>query len=147
MTSNLTTLIKNNEAESDPKQMSPLSLAFLGDAVFGLLVRERLLSEANRPAGQLHSLSAKIVCAGAQFEAMKKVMENLSEDELSQFKRGRNAHTGHKPKHSSETEYHYATGLETLFGYLYLSGRSERLNELFNEIYCVIIEKNNTDRA
>ena len=120
--------------------MSPLALAFLGDAVFGLLVRERLLTDANRPAGKLHTESVKFVSAEAQYGAISNIMDMLSQDELAAFKRGRNAHTGRKPKHSSEAAYHYATGLETLFGYLYLEGKSERMRELFDNIYSFITE-------
>lgn len=114
---------------------SPASLAFLGDAVFGLMVRERLVAHCNRPAGQLHSLSVKAVNAAAQCAGAKKIMPFLSDNELSVFKRGRNAHTNHTPKNQTEGDYHYATGLETLFGYLYLDKKDDRLRELFDIIY------------
>ena len=75
-----------------------------------------------------------MVKASAQAEAMGKIMPILTEEEISVFKRGRNAHTNHKAKNASEGDYHYATGLEALFGYLYLSGEKERLTELFDII-------------
>ena len=75
-----------------------------------------------------------MVKASAQAEAMQKIMPVLDEEEISVFKRGRNAHTNHKAKNASEGDYHYATGLEALFGYLYLSGRKDRLTELFEII-------------
>ena len=135
MTSNLILL---NNSEVDARQLSPLTLAFLGDAVFGLLTRERLVSEADRPVGRLHELSIKYVSADAQYGAVKEIMDSLSDEEVSVFKRGRNAHTGRKPKHSTDAAYHYATGLETLFGYLYLEKRAERISELFDKIYNII---------
>ena len=118
----------------DIKSMSPSTLAFMGDAVYGLLVREKLC-EVNRPSGELHSMSVKYVSATAQDEAFSVISELLSEDEMAVFKRGRNFHTSNTPKSSSAKQYHTATGLETLFGYLYLSGANQRLAELFEIIW------------
>ncbi len=114
--------------------LSPLTLAFTGDAVFSLFIREKLVCEANRPVGQLHKLSVQSVKASAQAEAMRKIMPLLTEKETDVFKRGRNAHTSHTPKNQSGCDYHYATGFETLLGYLYLNDESERLNFLLNEV-------------
>lgn len=122
------------DKDCNPEQLSPLTLAFIGDTVFDLFVRERLVCLANRPVNTLHSLAVTKVKASAQAEAAKKIAPSLSEKELSVFKRGRNAHTNHKAKNASESDYHYATGLEALFGYLYLSGSLERLRELFDLI-------------
>ena len=119
------------ESDCNPSQLSPLTLAFVGDAVFDLFVRERLVCLANRPVNRLHSLAVSLVKASSQARAAKKLSEKLSEKELSVLKRGRNAHTNHKAKNASESDYHYATGLEALFGFLYLSGESDRLRELF----------------
>ena len=116
------------------KTLSPLNLAFVGDTVFDLFVRERLVCQANRPVNKLHKEATTLVKASAQAEAMGKIMHLLNEEEISVFKRGRNAHTNHKAKNASEGDYHYATGLEALFGYLYLSGEKERLRELFDII-------------
>lgn len=116
------------------KTLSPLNLAFVGDTVFDLFVRERLVCQANRPVNKLHKEATTLVKASAQAEAMEKIMPILTEEEISVFKRGRNAHTNHKAKNASEGDYHYATGLEALFGYLYLSGEKERLRELFDII-------------
>lgn len=116
------------------KNLSPLNLAFVGDTVFDLFVRERLVCQANRPVNKLHKEATTMVKASAQAEAMKKIMPILTEEEIGVFKRGRNAHTNHKAKNASEGDYHYATGLEALFGYLYLSGNKERLTELFDII-------------
>ncbi len=118
----------------NPNLLSPSVLAFVGDAVYGLYVRTHL-SEVNRPSGELHKLSVKLVNATAQAEAFKLIEPNLTEKEISVFKRGRNFHTGNTPKNSTGGEYHTATGLETLFGFLYLSKQNDRAKELFNIIW------------
>ena len=120
--------------ENNMNSYSPAALAFLGDAVFGLMVREKLVRQSNRPANKLHKLSVGAVNAAAQCEGAKKIMPLLDENESDVFRRGRNAHTSHTPKNQTEGDYHYATGLETLFGYLYLDGKTDRLRELFDII-------------
>lgn len=114
--------------------LSPLTLAFTGDAVFSLYIREMLVCEANRPVGQLHKLSVNWVKAEAQSKGMHAILPLLTEKETEIFKRGRNAHTSHTPKNQSGCDYHYATGFEALVGYLYLKDETERLNELLNEV-------------
>ena len=116
---------------SNVKELSGGVLAFVGDAVYGLMVRQRL-AEINRPIGDLHRLSVEYVNANAQAEAFKIIEPLLTEEELTQFKHGRNLHTNHVPKNSSQAQYHTATGVESLFGFLHLSGKKERLEELFN---------------
>ncbi|MBR3908545.1 MAG: ribonuclease III [Clostridia bacterium] len=118
----------------NPNLLSPSVLAFVGDAVYGLYVRT-YLAEVNRPSGELHKLSVKLVNATAQAEAYKLIEPVLSEKEVSVFKRGRNFRTGNTPKNSTGGEYHTATGLETLFGFLYLSGQNARAKELFDIIW------------
>lgn len=110
----------------DVHTVSPLSLAFIGDGIYELLVREQLLCEANRPNGDLHRLSVAKVRAEAQAAAMDVLQEHLTEKELAVYKRGRNAHTAR-----TGGAYHSATGLEALFGYLYLDGQIDRLRQLF----------------
>lgn len=122
----------NKDVKADT--LSPLTLAFTGDAVFSLFVREMLVCDANRPVGELHRLSVQSVKASAQAAAMRKIMPLLTEKELEVFKRGRNAHTSHTPKNQSGCDYHYATGFEALIGYLYLKDEEERLNFLLNEV-------------
>ena len=119
---------------NNPNLLSPSVLAFVGDAVYGLYVRT-YLAEVNRPSGELHKLSVKLVNATAQAQAFRLIEPQLSEKEFSVFKRGRNFHTGNTPKNSSGGDYHLATGLETLFGFLYLSGQNDRAKELFNVIW------------
>ena len=118
----------------NPNLLSPSVLAFVGDAVYGLYVRTKL-AEVNRPSGELHKLSVKLVNATAQAEAFRLIEPMLTEKELSVFKRGRNFHTGNTPKNSTGGEYHTATGLETLIGFLYLSEQNDRAEELFNIIW------------
>lgn len=117
-----------------PNLLSPSTLAFVGDGVYGLLVREHL-AQINRPAGELHSLSVKMVNANAQAEAYKIIEPLLSEEEIAVFKRGRNFHTSTVPKSSDSGRYHTATGLEALFGYLYLKEDFARLKILFQHIW------------
>ena len=114
--------------------LSPLTLAFTGDAVFSLYVREMLVCDANRPVGKLHKLSVNWVKAEAQSKGMRAILPLLTEKETEVFKRGRNAHTSHTPKNQSGCDYHYATGFEALVGYLYLKDETERLTELLNEV-------------
>ena len=114
--------------------LSPLTLAFTGDAVFSLFVREMLVCDANRPVGKLHKLSVNWVKAEAQSKGMRAILPLLTEKETEVFKRGRNAHTSHTPKNQSGCDYHYATGFEALVGYLYLKDETERLTHLLNEV-------------
>ena len=122
------------EKDVDPRQLSPLNLAFVGDCVYEMLVRETLVCDANRPVNDLHRESVKYVSAAAQTEAFQKIKDILTDEETAQFKRGRNAKTGHSPKSATDAQYHTATGVEALFGYLYLSGKIDRIRELFDLI-------------
>ena len=117
---------------ADVSSLSPLTLAFVGDTVFDLLIRSELVCEANSPVNALHTMASKKVCAASQAESMRKILPILTEDETAVFKRGRNARTGGIPKHASSADYHYATGLEALFGWLYLKGETDRIKELYN---------------
>ncbi len=120
--------------------LSPSVLAFVGDAVYGLYVRTAL-AEVNRPSGELHKLSVKMVNASAQAKAFTVIEELLTEKELAVFKRGRNFYTSTTPKSATSGDYHTATGLECLFGWLYLSGNNSRADELFGII------RNNAEEA
>lgn len=119
------------EMECDPKSLSPLTLAYIGDCVFELLVRERLVCIANRSVNELHKLSVAQVRADAQAAAVRRIMPMLTEAEEAVFKRGRNAKSGHTPKNQTEGDYHYATGFEALFGYWYINGEISRIREIF----------------
>lgn len=114
--------------------LSPSVLAFVGDAVYGLYVRTHL-SSVNRPSGELHKLSVEYVKATAQAKAFTVIEPHLTEKETEIFKRGRNFHTTGTPKSATNKEYHTATGVETLFGYLHLSGETDRADQLFEMIW------------
>ncbi|MBQ8057629.1 MAG: ribonuclease III [Ruminococcus sp.] len=119
---------------SDVHSLSPLTLAFVGDSVYDLLVRQHLVSLANRPVKELNRMKVTLVNCKSQADAVKVIIDCLSEDELDVYKRGRNVKVNSASKHSSLADYHAATGLEALFGYLYLSGKTERIKELFMSI-------------
>lgn len=118
----------------NPNLLSPSVLCFVGDAVYGLYVRTAL-AEVNRPSGELHKLSVEFVKASAQANAYGLIEPVLTEKEVSVFKRGRNFHTSSTPKSATNREYHVATGLECLFGFLHLSGEKKRADELFKMIW------------
>lgn len=115
-------------------QYSPLSLAFLGDSVYDTLAREYLLKTANMPVSKLHSLKIAMVCAEFQSKIYDAIIPELSENEITILKRGRNATGNTVPKHSNVADYRKATALECLFGYLYITGEDGRIYELFNYI-------------
>ena len=115
-------------------EYSPLTLAFLGDGVYDLLVRESLVNRANRPAGELNRQKVAMVNCRAQAEYAQLLMPSLSEKERAVYKRGRNAAPKCTPKNGSAADYHSATGLECLFGYLHVNGETGRINELFDII-------------
>lgn len=127
-------LMRFVDKEVNPKQLSPLNLAFIGDCIYEILVRETLVTNANRPVNDLHRQSVKFVSAKAQTQAYERIKDILTDDETAIYKRGRNAKVGHSPKSASEGEYHCATGVEALFGYLYLTDNMQRIKELFKII-------------
>ena len=112
--------------------VSTLALAHIGDCVYELMVRSRLLCEGHQTAAVLHRETVKYVSAAAQAAAMERVLPLLTEEETAVYKRGRNSHVHSVPKNADIGQYHAATGLEALFGYLYVKDRHERLNELFS---------------
>ncbi len=113
----------------DLRSLSPLTLAFVGDGVYELLVREHLACAANRPPRALHAEAVAQVKAEAQAAAARTVMPLLNDEEQAVYRRGRNAHTAR-----SDAAYHSATGLEALFGYWYLSDDLPRAREIFARI-------------
>lgn len=125
----------------EPGLLSPLALAFIGDGVYELLAREFLLSQGNAPVGRLHSRTVELVSAAAQSSAYELLAPLLTEQEAAVYRRGRNAHPGHCPKHTEPAVYSRATGVEALFGWLYLTGQIERANELFGVILTARVEE------
>lgn len=118
-------------SERDAGMYSPLSLAFLGDSVYDTLVREYLLRQANMPVSRLHSAKIRLVCAEFQSSVYDILAESLTDKELAVLKRGRNATGNTVPKHAEAAQYRRATAVECLFGYLFLTGQTGRLRELF----------------
>ncbi|MCI1944667.1 Mini-ribonuclease 3 [Clostridium luticellarii] len=117
------------------KQMNPLTLAFVGDAVYEVFVRTYLVNRnRDMKVHNLHVEAIKFVKAHSQSEIIKKLETQLSEEELYFFKRGRNAKSATVPKNADVQEYRFATGLETLVGFLYLTRKLDRLNSLFKSI-------------
>lgn len=118
--------------DSSSDGMPVSALAFLGDGVWGLMVREYLTVSGKCKADKLHERNIEMVNATYQANASKILSSHLTEDETKMFIRGRNTHTSHTPRNKSKSEYHAATGLEVLFGWLYINGNTDRLKQLFS---------------
>lgn len=116
--------------EQDIRTYSPLTLAYLGDAVYELIVRTVLVEKKNKQPEKLHKAATKIVKAETQALMAEALKESLTEEELSVYKRGRNAKAVTRAKNATMSEYRRATGFEALMGYLYLQDRTERMLEL-----------------
>ncbi len=119
--------------EKDANAYSPLALAYIGDDVFDLIIRTVVVERANRPAHELHIETVKYVKAQAQAKMIEALLEKegfLTDEEVDIYKRGRNAKSYTSAKNASIHDYRKATGFEALVGYLYLSGRQERLIEI-----------------
>ena len=124
--------MERDTLKKEASQMSGSALAFVGDAVFSLLVREMLCRQGRLPAGKMHQESVAMVRCEGQAAAIGKLLPHLTGDEMAIFLRGRNAHLSHVPKNAQVADYHAATGLEAVFGYLHLSGQPERVRQLFD---------------
>ena len=111
---------------------SNLGLAHIGDGVYELLCRSYLCAKGEHTVGQLHKDTVALVKAPTQAKLVEKLLPHLTEAELSYYRRGKNAHVHAVPKGASPAEYAKATGLEALFGALYLSGQTDRINRLFH---------------
>lgn len=118
----------------DVNKISMLGLAHVGDAVYELLYRSKLCTDGHTAVAEMHRMTVAFVRAEAQAEAAAKLLPVLTTEEVSVYKRGRNAKVNSVPHNADIGQYHAATGLEALFGWLYLLGRTERINELFNII-------------
>ena len=120
--------------DCDYKGMSALSLAFIGDAVYEIFIRQNILSKGDARVKTLHNDCVRLVNADFQAGMADIFLPLLTEEELAVFKRGRNAHAGHTPKNKSEAIYHKSTGFEALIGYLYLKKDYDRLLYFFSLI-------------
>ena len=126
-----------NLSPDEIRGISSIGLAHLGDAVYELLVRTYLCANGKATGKGLHRATVELVCAPKQAAWSENILPLLNEEESAVFKRGRNANVNSIPAHASRSEYPQATALEALFGWLYLNGEKERINELF----CVMMEE------
>ncbi len=124
----------NNLSDREASQYSPLSLAYLGDSVLDLMVKNRFVVSSNKQTYKYHKDVTAIVKAVNQAKFVDEIMSELSEEEIDIYKRGRNATTHSKAKNATMSEYRKATGLEALFGYLYLKGDNARINFLVDKM-------------
>lgn len=119
----------------DIREISAPALAYLGDCVLELCVRRHLVESGLSTSAHLNAAALDFVRAPAQAEAMKRLLPHLNETENAYFRRGRNLGHGSVPKRATVSEYRAATGMETLFGYLHLTGQTARIDELFRLAY------------
>ena len=126
---------------TDIKTYSPLTLAYIGDAVYEIVIRTILVEKGNAQVNKLHQRASKLVKASAQYEIIEKLKEDLTEEELVVYKRGRNAKSYTMAKNATMSDYRRATGFEALMGYLYLTEQWERMLQLIKKG----IEKGETD--
>ena len=119
----------------DIREISVPALAYLGDCVLELYVRRHLVEKGLSTSAHLNAAALDFVRASAQAEAMKKILPHLNETEENYFRRGRNMGHGNVPKRATVSEYRAATGMETLFGYLHLTGQEARIEALFSLAY------------
>ena len=119
----------------DIREISIPALAYLGDCVLELCVRQHLISKGLSTSAHLNAAALDYVRASAQAEAMKKLLPHLCDEEAAYFRRGRNLGHSSVPKRATVSEYRAATGMEVLFGYLHVTGQGDRINELFRMAY------------
>lgn len=123
--------LKIDRQKEEIELMSPLTWAYIGDAVYELYIRNKLINETNLKPHKLHIEAIKYVKAKSQAEKLKEIYDNLTEEEKNIVRRGRNTQNHHLPKNSNVKEYMYATAFEALIGYLYLTKQGTRLKEIF----------------
>ena len=125
-------LIEREKNEVDVNLLSPLTWAYVGDSVYELFIRTRLINKTKLKPHKLHIESIKYVKAKAQADILKKITDNLTEDEKDVVRRGRNTENHHVAKNSNVADYSQSTAFEALIGYLYLTKQDERLEEILN---------------
>ncbi len=137
---NIEEFIPIKKDESEINQMSPLVWAYVGDCVYELYIRTYLVDNTSLKPHKLHIESIKYVKAGAQAKFLEEFFENLTEDEKSIVRRGRNANNHHLPKNSNVQEYMYSTAFEGLIGYLYLCKKYARVKEIIEKFVLKLAE-------
>ena len=118
----------------DIREQSPLAMAFVGDAVYSLLIREHLITDKRHPINKLNKMSVNYVSAKGQFLALELIADMLTEEEANMVRRGKNSSKASVAKHASVEEYRASTGFECLLGYLKLTGREDRISQLVDYI-------------
>ena len=118
----------------DIREQSPLAMAFVGDAVYSLLIREHLVTDKRHPINKLNKMSVNHVSAKGQFMALELITPLLTEEEANMVRRGKNTSKASVAKHASVEEYRASTGFECLLGYLKLTGREDRISQLVDYI-------------
>ena len=126
--------LKIDKTKQEVELMSPLTWAYIGDAVYELFIRNKLINETNLKPHKLHIEAIKYVKAKSQAEKLNEIYETLTDEEKDIVRRGRNTQNHHLPKNSNVQEYMYATAFEALIGYLYLTKQNVRLREILANI-------------
>ncbi len=138
-------LLKDKFTKEEAKQLNPLVLAFIGDGIYEVFIRSYIVSNnRNMSVHKLHVKTISYVRAHEQSNFMNEIIPKLNDEELSIYKRGRNAKSGSVPKNADVREYRNATGFEALMGYLYLADKKERLEELL--IMCLNLDKSEENK-
>nr|WP_299118235.1 ribonuclease III domain-containing protein [uncultured Eubacterium sp.] len=122
---------------------SPLTLAYIGDGIYEIVIRTVIVDEANRQVNKIHKAASNLVKAGTQAKMIHYIMDDLTDAELTIYKRGRNAKAVTRAKNASMSEYRTATGFEALMGWLYLTGQSERMMKLIKKSVTVFTAEDN----
>jgi len=126
----LAEIIENNLKQTDVNLLNPLIWAYVGDCVYELYVRTKLVNNSKKNAGLLHKQAIKIVNAKSQANQLEKIMDNLTDEEKEIVRRARNTQSNSVPKNADVMDYKYATAFEGLIGYLYLTKQNERLKQI-----------------
>lgn len=145
MNSDIFEIIKQNMDLDDINitDYSPLTLAYIGDGIYEIVIRTVIVDEANRQVNKIHKAASNLVKAGTQAKMIHYIMDDLTDEELTIYKRGRNAKAVTRAKNASMSEYRTATGFEALMGWLYLTGQSERMMKLIKKSVTVFTAEDN----
>ncbi|MFQ9116051.1 Mini-ribonuclease 3 [Eubacterium sp.] len=145
MNSDIFEIIKQNMDLDDINitDYSPLTLAYIGDGIYEIVIRTVIVDETNRQVNKIHKAASNLVKAGTQAKMIHYIMDDLTDEELTIYKRGRNAKAVTRAKNASMSEYRTATGFEALMGWLYLTGQSERMMKLIKKSVTVFTAEDN----
>ncbi|ERM18396.1 Mini-ribonuclease 3 [Brevibacillus laterosporus] len=131
-------IIERDTLARDPKLINPLVLAYLGDATYAHYVRCHLITQGIAKPNLLHKTANRYVAAKAQATILHHLLPSLTEEEIAQVKRGRNAKSGSSAKNANIVDYRHATAFEALIGYLYLNGEDKRLQEIIQQAFAIV---------